>query len=121
MSAKELNIGDYVRTKGGLIGKVIEIKGNYKTYFIPNRQENDVIEIIKSSPNIIDFIQVGDILKFKDMKHYQEVLAIDNEKLYLTDYIYMSGLQEYKNEMEEDLEWVITHEQIEQMAYKIGE
>ena len=50
MSAKELNIGDYVRTKGGLIGKVIEIKGNSKTYFIPNRQENDVIEITKSSP-----------------------------------------------------------------------
>ena len=30
MSAKELNIGDYVRTKGGLIGKVIEIKGKEK-------------------------------------------------------------------------------------------
>ena len=126
MSAKELNIGDYVRTKEGYVCKILKL--NEPRYDDGYLDFNDINSpriykpnVVKSSPNIIDLIEVGDILKFKNMKHYQEVLAIDNEKLYLTGYIYMSGLQEYKKEIEEDLEWVITHEQIEQMAYKIGE
>ena len=118
-----MNIGDYVRVEiEGLsiqrICKIIKIVSD--EFFYIDIGYFDKENIIKSSPNIIDLIEVGDILKFKNMKHYQEVLAIDNEKLYLTGYIYMSGLQEYKKEIEEDLEWVITHEQIEQMAYKIG-
>jgi len=102
-----MKVGDYYRTKYGI-----------------NKLREGVCvldDIIKSSPNIIDLIEVGDILKFKDTKHYQEVLAIDKEKLYLTEYIYMSGLHKYKKEIQADLEWVITHEQIEAMQYKVGE
>ena len=33
----------------------------------------------------------------------------------------MSGLHKYKKEIQSDLEWVITHEQIEAIQYKVGE
>lgn len=125
-----MNIGDYVRTEEG-----IKRVGNYYykdtydnghcIYFEGNDfgllYTNEEYKNMKSSPDITDLLEVGDILKFKDTKHYQEVLAIDKEKLYLTEYIYMSGLQKYKKEIEEDLEWVITHEQIESMKYKVGD
>ena len=111
MSAKKLNIGDYVRTKGGLIGKVIEIKGNSKTYFIPNRQENDVIEIIKSSPNIIDLIEVGDyvngakVVRVKTDENGTKWVYTNNENAY-----------GYKSN---EIKSIITYEQFKAMEYKL--
>ena len=60
-----MRVGDYVRTKKGLIGKIIDINlGDFQTrYELDNSDEfhyeyrND---IIKSSPNIIDLIEIGD-------------------------------------------------------------
>ena len=116
-----MNIGDYARTKKGIIGKIkaIDNQTELEDLYLVKRKWYYKEDIIKSSPNIIDLIEVGDILKFKDTKHYEEVEAIDDEKLYLTNYIYMSGLQEYKEEIQNDLEWVITHEQIESMKYEV--
>ena len=131
-----MKVGDYVRTPLGItkyLGKYNMLGDLDNWYEFDKLDENlwfgdiaDVINknqlnevVIKSSPNIIDLIEKGDILKFKDTKHYQEVLAIDNEKLYLTDFIYMSGLHKYKKEIQEDLEWVITQEQIEAIQYEV--
>ena len=75
----EIKVGDYVRTKKGYIGKVIDIsnvtgqkrkkyliKWNIgKVYYITN------IKIIKNSSNIIDLIEVGDILKLKDGEKWE--------------------------------------------------
>ena len=77
-------------------------------------------EILNESNNLIDLLEEGDIIKLKDTKHYQEVLYIGEEKLYLSEFIYMSGLQKYKKEIEKDIEWIITHEQIKNIKYKVG-
>jgi len=124
-----MKVGDYVRTnlrEEHIITKIVNIKKSIDgSHFLEldrytkYNYYDDKPEYFKSSPNIIDLIEKGDILKFKDTKHYQEVLAIDNEKLYLTDFIYMSGLHKYKKEIQEDLEWVITHEQIEAIQYEV--
>ena len=57
-----MKVGDYVRTVGGFIGKVISKKGNCTTYRIPDMQEDDVLEIIKSSSNIADLILPMDLM-----------------------------------------------------------
>ena len=126
-----MKVGDYVRTKnlGGSIEKIIEITPKEKTEDLKERYLTDISakfgirikedDIIKSSSNIVDLIEVGDILKLKDDKEYQQVIDIDNDKLYLTSYIYTSELQEFKNGIEEDIEWVITREQIEDMKYGV--
>ena len=64
-----MKIGDYVRTKKGMIAKIInkqDISGglhNKEEVFIldnGNRLAINSCKVIKSSPNIIDLIEVGD-------------------------------------------------------------
>ena len=138
-----MNIGDYVRNQFG-IGKIIDIKNNNDTKmltfdkplaYLVNIKTGEIkensftnylpltknikVENIKHSFNIIDLIEVGDILKFKDSKEYQEVIDIDDNKLYTTTFIY-NDLKTFKKEIQKELEWVITHEQIEKLKYKIN-
>ena len=69
--------------------------------------------LIKASYNIIDILEVGDMANNLIVTKISE----DNEtkKKYINLY---GSLCEWENE---DIKSVITHEQIEQMAYKIGE
>lgn len=126
MSAKELNIGDYVRTKHYGVCRVIDI---YTKELIELDKINafgikgvsySIENIIKSSSNIIDLIEVGDLIKLKPTKQIQQVLAKNEEEIDLTDYVFYD-LKKSKQIIKEEIEWVITREQIEQMKYKIGE
>lgn len=64
-----MKVEEYVRTDKGLIGKVIK-KEEYDTYFILEYKgqyckrvlttSGTDSEIVKSSPNIIDILEVGD-------------------------------------------------------------
>ena len=72
-----MKVGDYVRTKylGGSIEKIIEIIPKEKTPDLITKYATDISEqhcititeneIIKSSPNIIDLIEVGDYVNGK--------------------------------------------------------
>lgn len=105
-----MKVGDYVRTVGGFIGKVISKKGNCTTYRIPNMQEDDVLEIIKSSPNIIDLIEIGDYV------NGLKVIDILENDIYISDYYAESyiGLVKVK-----DIKSIVTHEQFERMQYNL--
>lgn len=121
-----MKVGDYVRTKNGIIGK-IEIKNymGYSDWLIDTLYYNDdeiiddwtcgikEYDILKSSPNIIDLIEVGDyvngclvseikdkwlILNYADIETYEQL--------------------ERKNE---NIKTIVTKEQFEQMEYKVGE
>ena len=66
----KLNVGDYVRTKRDGIGKIISFTHNEddECCFIELANRRTGIKkfnIIKSSPNIIDLIEVGDYVNGK--------------------------------------------------------
>ena len=127
----KLEVGQFVRTKNGTIFKIIggnvdmwEIDIDY-SYLSKCENEdynsyaynknNSLFEylVVKASYNIIDILEVGDMVNSLIVTKISE----DNEtkKKYINLY---GSLCEWENE---DIKSVITHEQMEQMAYKVGE
>lgn len=137
----KLNIGDYVRTNKGEIGKLKELKLNYTkgkrlvTYYKYREVEENYImfdnknitqrsvdgscyyltddelklveeSIVKSSPNIIDLIEVGDYINGMPVLHKE-----NNE-------LVCDLLLKYK---EENIQNVVTKESFENISYKVGE
>lgn len=123
----KLEVGMYVRTDNGIIGKIYEKIGDMFTYKDSNRDyiTYDLLhsEITKASYNIVDLIEEND---------YINGLRVEKNKygkLY-TSYVYYGGdigkqcevyttwLKDYKIEY---IETIATHQQFEQRAYKVGE
>ena len=123
----ELKENMYVRNCYGRIAKIEYIEDNtaycdnwlYQSYedhitFINLDDEDDIDEILKTSYNIIDILEVGDYVNgypIYEIVEYEDdtraiVIANDNKSIIWE---------------KQDIKSVITHEQIEQMAYKAGE
>ena len=112
-----MKVGDYVRTESGIAKiKSFETKNKElieldKDIMICNmdcyRNNCTINQVIKSSPNIIDLIEVGDyvngyLVEFVDKDDKMLICfgaTLDNE----------------------DIESIVTHEQFESMEYRIGE
>lgn len=124
----ELRVNDYVRTDTGDIGKITKIIGeendikdcylNFKDMVVYGKEE-DVIgiqgKVIKSSPNIIDLIEVGDYVN-----GYQVIsIGIDDNKKNVELYVATQGYDELV--LEQDIKSIVTKEQFESMEYKVGE
>ena len=129
----KLEVGKFVRTKDGTIGKIIAIdlaKPRQEKY--PNhpskRWWRDKIliscykgwittqNIIKASYNIIDILEVGDYV------NGYKIGYIDDCKGAMREFYYDDeNPNEDVGHWEEEIESVITYEQMEQMAYKVGE
>ena len=115
-----MNVGDYVRTTGGDIGIIIncpeQLKkeyGNWLWFETTNEQRPIGNEnIIKSSPNIIDLIEVGDVYKKTYPTGLVEIIPINK----------LEDLYNIKNDIKNGFKLsIITKEQIESMEYKVGE
>lgn len=117
----KLEVGMYVRTKRGQIGKVITIgKDNVAIEF--NRMWQDVIlktNIVKEpSFNIIDLIEVGDYV------NGYKVSAIYNPNG--DEIVNFTLIMEYGYETintyfdDYSINSIVTKEQFEAMAYKVG-
>lgn len=123
----KLEAGQFVRTKDGIIAKVDYIdddtiffdKDLYRTYgdSIDFLEKDNLEKIVKASYNIIDLIKSKDIILGRDGKMYQ------CWKIY-KDYVFTYS----KNKQGEtitlvdyQIDKVLTKEQMEQMAYKVGE
>ena len=114
----KLEVGQFVRTKDGIIDKVIiDYNGHCAS---PNceckhiscaKNYYDEDKIVKASYNIIDILEVGDYVN----GHRVEEIDFENEEIF-TDSEYYCGIVEFNN-----VKSVITHEQFEQMAYKVGD
>ena len=133
----ELEVGIFIRTPLG-IDKIIYLRKqdeygcNYDTQlehnlFINNEREHISIdgecfekEEIKTSYNIIDILEVGDYVNgyiVEEIKRgYDGKIWIDNSTRGYDD-----GGEYTIWKRNEDIKSVITHEQMEQMAYKVGE
>lgn len=115
----KLEVGMYIRTKDGYISKYkyYDTTNAYmkKLLCIPlnNGTFANIEDIVKASYNIIDILEIGDMVNSLIVTKISE----DNEtkKKYINLY---GSLCEWENE---DIKSVITHEQMEQMAYKVVE
>ena len=120
-----MNIGDYVRTKKGIIGKikVIDSQLDLEDLYLVKRNWYYKKDIIKSSPNIIDLIEVGDYVNGEKVCYLkgqinEEEVAHEEDVLY-TEYIDEYG--EWYGYAEDEIESIVTHEMFESVEYKIGE
>ena len=110
-----MKVGKYVRTKNGIIGK-IEIKNfiGYNDWIIDTLYYNDdeiiddwtcgvkEYDILKSSPNIIDLIEVGDYVNGEKVTNINGILYVKN----------IGALEEI------NIKSIVTKEQFEAMEYK---
>jgi len=115
-----MNVGDYVRFKdkrgNTYIRKVID---GYKAHWYGckvDKEANNVPyvsakNIIKSSPNIIDLIEVGDYVN----GHYVSSLPLFKWNKQ-AGYCYTGDMLTDK-----DIKSIVTKEQFESMEYKVGE
>lgn len=127
-----MSVGDYIRTKDGIIAKIEDIIADYSidcdrdVYDLNNLAMMEIPYvfkdeyIIKSSPNIIDLIEVGDILVVKDFVDeacmiFTDIYLIQNEQQLIN---IKSDLEKNKNKK---LYSIVTSEQFSQMEYRIGE
>ena len=125
----KLEVGKWCRTKKGTIFKIIggnvdmwEIDIDY-SYLSKCENEdynsyaynknNSLFEnlVVKASYNIINILEVGDYV------NGVEIINIDDEWITMSDK-QVPILKSIANGM---IKSVITHEQMEQMAYKVGE
>lgn len=123
---KEIEVGEYVRTKNGIIDKVI-IKYNGKCNN-PNCDKKhisckynyyDEKDIVKHSKNIIDLIEEGDIIdwKFKDSSFVDRnaIVQSNNLGVYVQESDYIAELEDIV------ILRILAHEQFERNCYILKE
>ena len=121
----ELEVGMYVRTKNGMIakiiGKVLEPDNYYFQCWVTDRylcicDDTEYLcdsDVIKANYNIIDLIEVGDYVngyKTFEKDDYLWIERLDNhETPHFTRIDYL------------DIKSIVTKEQFESMQYRVGE
>ena len=123
----KLEVGMYVKTKNGYICKIININDfrepNMK-YGVEASYLKDIMfigddDILKASYNIIDILEVGDYVNGKEIVNIGYLTNGTRKGTKIIDYYITPDAISYLEN--EDIKSVITHEQMEQMAYKVGE
>ena len=108
----------YVRTKDGYIDKILKLNESY-VKGVSQKDDfyaYDIDNIVKTSYNIIDILEVGDYV------NSYKIGYIDDCKGAMREFYY-----DYENpnddvgHWQEEIKTIITHEQMKQMAYKVGE
>ena len=109
---EKINIDMYIRTKDGIIDKILKLNKSY-VKGVSQKDElyaYDIDNIVKASHNIIDLIEVGDYVN----GNLVSFVGADSIEVFW-----------YKDEKQwldkEDIKSIVTKEQFEQMAYKVGD
>lgn len=121
----ELEVGMYVRTKDGYIGKIEQESYEHYNSWRVDELYYDVdeheyrtylkeYEIIKASHNIIDLIEVGD---------YVNGILIERIWERKNDCIFFNTIDDeiMFQITNKTIESIVTKEQFEQMSYKVGD
>ena len=108
-----IEVNEYVRTKDGVIGKVIKVLSN--RVFLDNLGYAVLTKnIVKHSKQLIDLIEVGDIVNGMQVldiykpRDLWEPIEIRVDSRY-TNFI-----------LSEDIKTILTKEQFEASCYKVG-
>lgn len=128
----KLEVGMYIRTKYcGIcdeiaIRKIIKIDKINNNWFYIDKNVCDIykdytnklntVNVEKASFNIIDILEVGDYVNGYKIGYIDDCKGAMREFYY--DY---ENSNEDVGHWEEEIKSVITHEQIEQISYRIGE
>lgn len=133
----KLEVGMYVRTKDGIIDKVIiDYNGHcanpnceYKHIScVKNYYDED--KIVKASYNIIDILEVGDYVNGREVKYIFEKCekyGYNSNYIVQEKSIELDGSYEYDTipsdflKKNKDIKSVVTKEQFESMEYRIGD
>ena len=119
---EEIKVGEYVKTKLGYIGKVIDIyEGHcFAKYHIEfqnklkrKRQYLSVKTILKHSSNIIDLIEVGDIVNGSKVI---DIAQTEIRAVYTEDMTQKLSLIPRTNK---DIKSIVTKEQFKTIEYKV--
>ena len=123
---REINVGDYVRTKKGIakiLGRINEPDNYYFKMLITDKYleiHDDTeyihdLDIIKSSKNIIDLIEVGDYVngkKVDEISLIEDTYYIKTKVSNTNNYDYLPGHL---------IKTILTKEQFESMTYEVEE
>lgn len=103
----EIKVGDYCRTSAGKIFKCSEIVLGY----IPKDENKTMIvqHIVKHSPNLIDLIECGDYVNGYKVDNIEKGKLIIGDTTQVIEQIVEN----------EDIETVVTKEQMESITYKV--
>lgn len=117
---EDIEVGEYVRTDDGEIGKVIKIKDDdeysYNYYICDDDRANSIRSmIVKHSKNIIDLIEVGDYVNGHLIEEIQE---LHGKKcvFYDLDLPMQLGLHFYMNN---DIKTIVAKEQFARAEYSV--
>ena len=109
----KLEVGQFVRTKDGIIDKVIiDYNGHCAS---PNceckhiscaKNYYDEDKIVKASYNIIDILEVGDYVNGYEVTSKDQFLGFGNHDWYMLD---------------NEIKSIVTKEQFSSMEYRLGE
>ena len=124
-----MNIGDYVRTKDGIIGKIIDFHNDPTDYYFQCYETNidkkwgykyitEYDENINLSPNIIDLIEVGDYVNgYKVL--FAGATTWDNDGNVIDKRVKINYAG-YDRWLSEDfIKSIVTKEQFESMKYEV--
>lgn len=115
----EIEVGEYVRTKNGVIDKVDALYGMIEnTVHLENQKWFDIKNIVKHSKQLIYLIEIGDYVNghkvisvdYNVIDDKTECIELDLNNNY--QYNFISARQ---------IKTIITHEQFESIEYKVEE
>lgn len=127
----KLEVGMYIRTNYGKIDKILKLNESY-VKGVSQKDEfyaYDIEKIVKASYNIIDILEVGDYANGVEITEiYEKGDSFRGNR----NYIFKEKIIEVANDNYETIpvealftnngiETIVTKEQFEQMAYKVGE
>lgn len=118
---KEIEVGEYVRTKDGIIDKVIiEYDGKCNN---PNCSEKHISckynyynekDIVKHSKQLIDLIEIGDILELREYVDYFK----KSEKIGISDMDMLSNIKQAIRDKKIEVLSILTKNNIWLIAIK---
>ena len=120
----------YVRTKDGIIDKVIiDYNGHCASsnceckHISCAKNYYDEDKIVKASYNIIDILEVGDYVNGSEVLDFENKYIEEKDTFVpigvVTENCYLENTDSWI--IEKNIKSVVTKEQMEQMSYKVGE
>lgn len=123
----DININEYVRTKNGYIIKYKDnLNTNIFTYdddlYIENSLFPDEEQIVNHSFNKIDLLQVGDLIRFKELRIFTYNFGTSFYSNYISEIHSKEELENIKKEIKNKkirLLGIITKEQFSNIEYRL--